>query len=488
MVRTLLFCSWVIACGTSGILPVDPPANPESAKAPNGQKMKSSGSEQGYTIKTDVNLVFSNVTVVGAVQSELRAEDFLIFDNNVAQQVSYFSHDQIPLAVALLVDSSGSITEHLHELQLAAIMALRRLTPEDQVALYAFAWSFERLSNLTQNRPSIAEIVGKLSTQGGTDIYGTVYDAAQYLKQHAPNHRRAMILISDNCHFNGQVDIGNCRMELLENDIVLFDLVTPSNQTLLPFCMDSDPKIQRLAEETGGEVLEVQESTSLKTALETAMLRFRTQYTLGFSPSNPGAHGSFHKLTVRLAGQNRCPKCRILARSGYYAGVSKPVASTGESRTAPVLSWQKQDQLLVQRGVTIAAAAPREMDEISFKVAAAKQADSDNKPQLRVDLQIKAAGIDLSKNEAPRAGKLIVAIFYANEHGTLLGSSWWSIENPSKEGSDARTLKVGIPFSTTIPLKSESQVLKIVVYDERSDKVGSKYIQLRKADLKEPSH
>jgi hypothetical protein len=151
-------------------------------------------------------------------------------------------------------------------------------------------------------------------------------------------------------------------------------------------------------------------------------------------------------------------------------------------------SWQKQDQLLVQRGVIIAAAAPGEMHEIPFKVSTAERTDSNGHPQVRVDLLIDSAAVDLSTVENTRACKLIAAIFYADENGTLLGSNWWLIENSLNAESYGWTQKTGIPFSTTVPLKTQSQILKIVVYDERSDKVGTKYMQLNNTTLQEPGH
>ena len=74
-------------------------------------------------------------------------------------------------------------------------------------------------------------------------------------------------------------------------------------------------------------------SASLQEALEKAISDLRLQYTLGFSPSDPGQEGSFHKLTVKLAAEDRCPACRLLVRSGYYAG-SPPVPLANQIQLA----------------------------------------------------------------------------------------------------------------------------------------------------------
>jgi hypothetical protein len=145
-------------------------------------------SSQSLKIHVDVNLVTTDVTVAGSDVPEFQADDFAIYDNNVSQNLTYFSHDQLPIAVALLIDSSGSIGKHLNELQIAALTALRRLKMEDQVALYSFAYNYKRLSNLTEDRLHIAKLISHLTNEGdtncdATDILGTLRDATLYLKK-----------------------------------------------------------------------------------------------------------------------------------------------------------------------------------------------------------------------------------------------------------------------------------------------------------------
>jgi hypothetical protein len=72
-----------------------------------------------------------------------------------------------------------------------------------------------------------------------------------------------------------------------------------------------------------------------------------------------------------------------------------------------------------------------------------------------------------------------VAIFYINSKGKILGSEWRSIEGQLSDETYERVLKTGISFSALIPLKAENQRLKVVVYDEGSDKVGSKLVRLQ---------
>ena len=153
-------------------------------------------SEDSFNIHVDVDLVTADITVTGAATPEFRAEDFVIYDNNLAQPITYFSHDQLPIAIALLIDSSYSIANHLNELQIAALTALGRLKAEDQVALFSFAERVSRLSDVTEDRLQIAKLVSHLTiTPGATNIQAALLNASRYLRKVASRRRRAIILI-----------------------------------------------------------------------------------------------------------------------------------------------------------------------------------------------------------------------------------------------------------------------------------------------------
>jgi Ca-activated chloride channel homolog len=437
---------------------------------------------QGYEVKVDVDLVATDVTVIGSPASELKVEDFLIYDNDVTQPITYFSHGQLPLAVALVVDVSRSIAPYLPSLQIAAVSALRQLKPEDQVALFSFAGDHWKNSDLTQDRDLIAEKIGKfiIKTKCGceTNIYDTIYDAARYLKKAAPRRRRAIILISDNCQAD-QAKHGPdvCLTELLETGTTLYSIRTPGD--IPSYCFESQPAIKKMAEETGSEVLDVIAPTSLKTALETAVTNIRMQYTIGFNTPNRGDRKSFHRLAVKFTKQDRCPECRILARKGYYAGGPAPVIPKEETMNARQPSSPKEiDDLLVQKNILIAGTGHQDIKDIAFNASTVEQKDAGGKPQVLISLQIFPEKINFKSEKDHHACNLRAVIFYADEKGNILGSDSRKIEGLLSQETYDKSLKSGISFSTAIPLKSPNQILKIVVYDEANDMAGSQLIRL----------
>ncbi|PYV15254.1 MAG: hypothetical protein DMG07_10255 [Acidobacteria bacterium] len=305
-----------------------PPAAPESA-APSG--------EGAFTVKVDVDLV----TVEGVARAAsgrildgLDARDFRVFEDGVERRITHFSRDLLPLAVALVVDRSGSVRRYLPELRQAALEALGELKPEDQVALFVFSDQVERPVDLTADRDEVARRIGEIEPSGGTNIYDALFDAAEYLKAASPERRRAIILVSDNAAtlLGRASESGAVRMAL-EAEAVVYSVRTPGAPPAGGAARKKTPgapstvwlgdseAVQRIARETGGEVLDVAEQGSLAAALASAISRLKLRYTLGYKPPWKARDGRFHRVELRLSEEFGCPgeSYTIAARRGYYA-------------------------------------------------------------------------------------------------------------------------------------------------------------------------
>jgi len=425
--------------------------------------------------------VTAGVTVIGKTVPELKTEDFIVRDNGIPQEIALFSRDQSPLAIALVIDRSRSIVPYVPMLQIAAISALRQLKPEDQVVLFSFDVQRHRLTELTHDRLHTAEKISKFKVAEviGTVIYDAICDAAIYLGKKAPNSRRAIILISDNCHTGGGgYSPDGARSKALENAVTVYSIKTPGYGSEYPDFIETNSRIRQIAEDTGGAQLRVGASQSLQDAFENALSYLRMQYAIGFAPSDPGEKGSHHKLSISLASEDRCIGCRLLSRSGYYFGVSpQPPPQSGGAKIAARIP-EKTDELLIQRIILAAGTVDSDLYDIPFTVRTAEQKNSSGDPELKVDLVIHFSRIAFRAVESRRSCKLRVAVFYTSSSGKILGSDSRKIEGLLSEDTFSRVLSSGISYSATIPLKEPKQMLKIVVFDEQSDRVGSKLIRL----------
>jgi Ca-activated chloride channel homolog len=467
---------------------------PQKKKQQSAPKAASPNKEEpsepdNFKISVDVNLVTTDVTVIGNPISELKPEDFILYDNGVAQELTYFSRDQLPLAIALVIDASESIRDYLPMLQLAGYSTLRRLKVDDQVTLFSFNTDLIRLVNLTEDRFLVAEKIDKIKIAFGTNIYDSIFDNVSYLRTKAPQRRRAIILVSDNCHYAMGSDHSPaiCSTELLESSTLFYNIRTPGGQADL-YCREPDAEIQKMAEETGGEVLNVSTPTGLQPALERIVTGLRKQFTLGFNPSVPGEKGKFHKLSIKFAAENRCPGCRVRSRSGYFSGVALPPPSPdrNKDKKPPVRDAEETDILLIKQSILTAGAFNKDMPGIPFEVNTTQQMNSKGQQEYKVDLLINANAVKFKTVDSKHACKVRAVFFSANEKGKVFDTDWRILEGWMSDESYNRVLQTGISYSATIPAKLQSQMLKVVLYDEESDKIGTKVLML-KQDMKQRS-
>ena len=286
-----------------------------------------------FTLKVDVNAVLVEATVRddrGRIAGDLKREDFRVFEDDVEQKVIYFSRDELPLAVALVVDGSGSTSPMLGELHKAAYDTLSLLKPEDQVALYAFAAHPERLVDLTTNRRSIAESIMNIGSEGGTNIADALYASIEYLHEEAPERRHVVIMMSDN--------EPTAKGEFTGADVIRLALETQTSVYSVRFGRDrlggtlDEPGwipgarwVSKIMDETGGEIIDMAAVGSVQKAMAALIMRLKQRYTLGYQSTDTHSNRAFRQIDVRLFDRSQNPKhpYRIFARRGYYRAGSK---------------------------------------------------------------------------------------------------------------------------------------------------------------------
>jgi Ca-activated chloride channel family protein len=284
---------------------------------------------QEPTIKVESNLVLVDATVKdrgGRPMKELQKDDFLLYENGQQQDIAHFSRDQIPLAVALVVDLSGSIQPFLRPLRYATITALKALKPEDEVALFTFTSEAELRVELTRDKSAVSEQIEFFTAGGGTNINDAVYEAARYLREERPAARRAVVLVSDNVP-SGDFRFTHSRVveEALAADAAVYNIKVPGRnpagmRIAQKLTQRGQVNVEKLTEETGGEMFDVQRAGSLFLSFQALIDRLKTRYTLGYYPNGPRS-GGFRTLEVKLHPTygRKGSDYSVLAKRGYFA-------------------------------------------------------------------------------------------------------------------------------------------------------------------------
>ena len=312
---TLFFCATALCAGLGA----------QGRAAPGNQLPPDNGD---FTLSVDVNMVLVETTVrdsKGRTVEGLKPEDFHVFEDGVEQRISYFSRDELPLAVALVVDGSGSIAPVLTQLHQAAYDTLSQLKPVDQVALYSFATHPERIVDLTKDRRAIADGIMGIGSTGGTNIADALYASIEYLGQEARDRRRAVIMISDNQPTaRGEYDGNDVIRLALETQTIVYSVrlggESPAHEGDEPDWIPGARWVSNIMSETGGEIIDVAAAGSPQKAMAAVIARLKQRYTLGYESSNPRRDHAFREIEVRLSDrvQDARHPYRIFARRGYY--------------------------------------------------------------------------------------------------------------------------------------------------------------------------
>lgn len=301
-------------------------------------------------LSVDVNLVQVDAVVrdrAGKPMGNLRKEDFRVLEDGIERQIQFFSRDQLPLAVALVIDRSGSVAPLMNDVQNAAYQALKLLKNGDEVCLFSFSGSVELLEELTSDRQRVANRIGRIQAGGGTAIVDGIAEALRYLETSAPDRRRAIILISDNVEGNSATPVDRAVEFALENEAVVYSVKVgngvggifgipgipglPAPRLPLPG-RGSDSVVKTITKETGGEIFDASGGASIAAALTTAVDRLKLRYTLSYAGSaKRDSKASYHRIQVQLVSRfgKSDTDYTIHHRSGYYD--ASPKAAPGGS-------------------------------------------------------------------------------------------------------------------------------------------------------------
>ena len=304
-----------------------------------------SGSEiKTETIKTDVDLVTVDALVLqkntARVVGDLAKDDFVISEDGVPQTITHFSQSEMPLSVLLLIDRGGCLDPFGDNVRHAAFGALEQLKPSDEVAVMTYHDTAELQQRFTTNRADVKRALGLIPGHLGPADHclDTVLDAASsYMNEAAnPVGRRVVIFITgvtQNFDCPGAPSGKAAMQSLYESGSVVCGVIplTPVQQMedgMMRWATRVGRiggartlDIKKLAEETGGEVLQ-DKPEKLETTFNTLVEHLRTRYNLAFVSTNKKRDGTLRKLKIDLndaTKKKQQTKLVVKARRSYIA-------------------------------------------------------------------------------------------------------------------------------------------------------------------------
>lgn len=296
--------------------------NPKAdSQSPNSQsKVKTDLNDEGvYVFKKDVDEVLLHATVVDDHQrivTNLDRNAFSVFEDGKPQNIISFRHEDIPVAMGIVIDNSGSMREKRNKVNQAALNLVRSSNPRDEVFVVNFNDEYYLDQDFTNDLLKLKEALEKIDSRGGTALYDAVVASADHLKHDARLDKKVLFVVTD-----GE---DNASSESLEQAVRhLQDENGPQVYAIGVLGDEEHPKRARraleiIAQRTGGIAFFPRTLDEVDQITSTIARDIRNQYTIGYKPSNPRNTGGFRMVKVEAKAKGHS-KLTVRTKTGYYA-------------------------------------------------------------------------------------------------------------------------------------------------------------------------
>jgi Ca-activated chloride channel family protein len=339
-----------------------PQATPTEETAPTETETQTAV-EDGEVINVSTDLVTIPVRISDRGNrfiAGLKKEDFKVFENDVEQEIAYFSNEEQPFTVALVLDMSISSSFKINEIQNAAIAFTAQLRPNDKVLVVSFSEQVYVLCEATNDRQRIQSAIRSSRIESGTSLYEAV-DTVINNRFKKIQGRKAIVLFTDGVDTTSRrANDGNNLRDAAELDALIYPIqydtfndvqaiknkpvimqpnptglpLPPTNPNPLPFPLPggigtpsgqgtsaedyqkATEYLGELATRTGGRVHQAGTTADLALAFSNIAAELRQLYSLGYYPKEEGKPGQRRKIKVRAIKSGLVVK----ARDSYIVG------------------------------------------------------------------------------------------------------------------------------------------------------------------------
>jgi Ca-activated chloride channel family protein len=279
------------------------------------------------SISVDVELVQLSVSVQdkhGLPVQGLQRQHFAVYEDKVLQDISLFKQEDIPLSVALVVDTSGSMLSKLNRVNSAAMTFVRESNPADETAIVTFGTSVTLDQRFTSNTDELSRSLAGIVPDGYTALYDAVFQAAKYLREKGSQDKKVLLVISDGDDNRSKYKLKEVLESIRESKIIVYSIgLLTSDANSLPYATEGKKALKQFAEVTGGAAFFPIGVKEVEQVCKRIARDLRNQYTIGYKPSNDKMDGSWRKIVVHVGGSKTVPKVTVHTKQGYYAPVAR---------------------------------------------------------------------------------------------------------------------------------------------------------------------
>lgn len=310
---------------------------PNEQKA-TGTLKREAGSEQADSARdmrtslmsVHVDLVLVPVTVTDSMNRPvmgLTKDNFLVYEDQKQQQIRYFSKEDEPISVGILLDLSGTMANKIDAAREALGAFFRNCHPDDDYFVITFANRPKLLADTTRSIGDIEASLATVQPFGYTALLDAI-DMALVKLRSARYKRRAVLIISDGGDNVSRHKLREVKSEVEESGVEVYAIGMFDDG--LPILKSFDEKIGKhllseVTEASGGRTLTVANLAKLSDVAETISMDMRNQYVLGYEPRNSVRNGKWRKIRVQVLRSLAATEARVWLHPAYKKGYTAPL-------------------------------------------------------------------------------------------------------------------------------------------------------------------
>jgi Ca-activated chloride channel family protein len=274
--------------------------------------------------ETGIEVINLNVSITdarGQYITGLTREDFAVFEDGVKQDLSIFAHENLPISMVLMVDTSASMDEKLSAARTAGKRFVRTLRPQDMAQVMQFNDRATVLQDFTPDHAALGEAFDRTEASGPTALHNALYVALKDLAKQKSGRelrRRALVLLSDGEDTASLVSDDQVLELARKTEINIYAISlrakTAPDRSRLKFSQAAH-LLTALTQDTGGQVHFPNSLSELEAVYDRIAEELRSQYSLGYVSSNRRTDGKWRRIVVRVPARD---DLKVRHKLGYY--------------------------------------------------------------------------------------------------------------------------------------------------------------------------
>jgi Ca-activated chloride channel homolog len=341
LIGSLLLSSLASAQQPTQTPATNPPQTKSEAQPPKKKEPQRQGaeaeqpSEKGLVERIDTDLVLLDVAVIdqsGKPIMNLNKEDFSVFEDKVKQPIESIDRVDAPLSLGIVIDTSGSMRTKLQIVSDSALSLVKQMKDDDEAFIAQFKTEAELLRDFTRDKRELEDGLNELFTGGGTALLDAIIATADHAQAKGRQRKKALVVISDGVEKNSSWKEKEVIKAIQEDDVQVYlvGILDETDDSSSLFGRSATKKAKdlliRLAEDSGGRAFFPKEASEMPAVMAQVAKDLRSQYVLGYAPTNDKKDGSYRAIKVVVAPKDN-RKLIVRTRQGYTAKAGPTQAS-----------------------------------------------------------------------------------------------------------------------------------------------------------------